>query len=390
MNMRLLIIAGLLWGGVLRAQADEYVFDTPSDDRWHYPYNFTPGYRAIASCFSTLADLTYPLFNNRDAVLIVAWDTTELIPPGLGPDAYHVVAVTVTVTNQPGAQWPIDVSTDAWYTFDINRDGHINADGTPRGQPGDTDGESSDADLGRPLELFGAGFGPGGYTYATWTEYTPYFGSSYTQYGNPNSGTARPRDPFPFVYQDETFALLHVEDSVTGRWNDALPTPVYSFTPTPWAVGEPLNYVPGAQNVPFDVRFRIDLDLSDGAVRNYVQQQLHAGRLVFIITSLRETVVFGGQDDYPSLYTKEGLGLHPQAKAPALGIVMVDGDADDDGDTDLDDYTLLEDCLAGPAVTPQPVLTTVGNCLGSFDFDLDADVDLADVGAFAGVFTDAP
>ncbi len=56
------------------------------------------------------------------------------------------------------------------------------------------------------------------------------------------------------------------------------------------------------------------------------------------------------------------------------------GDTDGDCDVDLDDYTELYDCLAGPEVRVPP------RCRG-LDFDDDRDVDLGDFDSFQNVFT---
>src|SRR5262245_20578006 len=244
------------------AAAQSFDFSTPSDDRWQYPFNFSGGARTTASCFSSLGTGTpaFSNFNDRDGVLIVAWDTSGQIAPGQGAGSYDIASITVTVTNEPLAEWPIDLSTDEWYTFDFNNDGVLNGDGVPRGQPGDTDGESSDVDPGRPLELFGTGFGPT-YTAASWNENSPYVGGT--------DAANLPRDPFPFVYQDGTGAVLHCEDSVQGQQNPGLG----SFTPTAWAIGVPVNYTPGSQPGSFDIRFSLNLSLSDGRVRSYFQDQ---------------------------------------------------------------------------------------------------------------------
>jgi hypothetical protein len=67
-----------------------------------------------------------------------------------------------------------------------------------------------------------------------------------------------------------------------------------------------------------------------------------------------------------------------------------DGDFDGDGDVDLDDHARFVDCLAGPAVLPNPPPPLpVLKCLLVFDFDVDLDVDLRDFGDFQRSFTGA-
>lgn len=302
-------LAAWLLTGAGAAYADQYVFDTPSDDRWHYPFNFTPGIRPKASCFGATG---LDGFNDRDGVLIIAWDTSAQIPPGRGPASYHIRSFTVRLTNERGAEYEVDLTRDEWFTFDVNGDGTVNADGIPRGEPGDLDGESDDVDPGRPVELFGAGFGP--FTsFPTWNEFTFYEGSS----GQQNL----PRDPFPFVFQDRTGDMLHCEDNVAGLHNRDLPNPVESFTPRPWAIGNPIDYSPGQQTVPFTVVFDVNLSQARNRVRRrYFQEQLDQGRVVLIVTSMVETTKRGEPSGFPSYFTKEGLDLDPLAEAPLLEI----------------------------------------------------------------------
>lgn len=301
------ILGSAVWGA-------EFSFPTPSDDQWQYPFNFTPGSRPTGSCFGA-AGVTN--FNDRDGVVILAWDTSSLITPGQGPDAYDIASIRVTVTQQANANvipsWTPDLTVDEWFTFDVNGDGVVNADGIPRGAPGDTDGESDDVDPGRTIELFGAGFGPT-YSLQSWSESSGYVGA--------NDQVSTERDPFPFVYQDGTLTMLHVEDHVDGLFNAG--AGVFQFTPVPWAVGVPQGYTPGAQQVPFDIEFVIDLSLSGGEVKRYFQNQLNEGRVVVMITSLTETVEQGPVAAIPSFYMKEGVPLDVGAKPAALTIELAD------------------------------------------------------------------
>ena len=60
------------------------------------------------------------------------------------------------------------------------------------------------------------------------------------------------------------------------------------------------------------------------------------------------------------------------------------GDYDADGDADLDDFTNLVACMAGPGVAPDPpALECAQLCLDAFDADTDGDVDLHDYADFA-------
>jgi hypothetical protein len=340
------------------------MFATPSHDRWHYPFNGTNGYRAVGSIFGAVGN---PGFNDRDAMFMAAWDTNTSIPAGQGAHSYNIFSVQLNFSNIESAGWCVDMTVDEWFTYDVNRDTILNADGVPRGQPGDTDGESDDPDPGcRPIELYGMGFTT--YTPATWTESSPYIGG--------DGGAQIARDPYPLTFDPQTGDPLHVEDNVKGLHNGPTPEP---FTPQPWAIGEPQNYTPNMQTIPFDITFDVDLDLAAGAVRRYVQEQLNNGRLFFAVTSLLEVDFMGANTNYPVFFTREGYVLNPLAHSPELRIVTCGdflGDFDSDCDVDSDDADIMRDCHTGPMVVPP-----ASGCEGA-DLDADQDVDQSD---FAGL-----
>ncbi|MEE8171027.1 MAG: dockerin type I domain-containing protein [Phycisphaerae bacterium] len=329
-------------------QAQTITFDTPSDDRWHYPFNGSPGNRPAGSNFGAIGDVR---FNNRDAEVFVAWDTSSQIDIALGTTAYNIQSITVTLTNEANAEWPVDSTVDEWFTFDLNGDKMQNADGFPRGDPSDTDGESDDVDPGRPVELYGLAF-DSFFTAQTWTEFSFFVGSTVGVEGDP-------RDPFPFTFQAGTLDILHVEDNAAGLHNSGLPSPVFEFTPTPWAVGNPLSYTPAAQTIPFDVELPIDLSLHGGAVRRHFQQLLNDGRLFVAIASLHEADEQVVAPTFPSFFMKEAVGIIPGAKPPKLEIVLatpgVPGDIDGDGDVDAIDAGLFADVLLGTDTDPDHV-----------------------------------
>ncbi len=370
-------LAVILLAGTL-AQASQFTFDTPSDDRWQYPFNFGSGSELTAKSFSAVGQAGF-ILNNRDGVIILAWDTTSLVQAGLGSSSYDLRSITLTVTSEPTANWPIDLTIDQWFELDLNEDGIINADGIPTGEAGDSDGESDDIDPGRPFELYGTGFGPT-FTESSWSEFSAYIGAR-------DEGVQPPRDPFPFVYQEGTLDMLHVEDHADGLHNDALPQPVFEFTPQPWAIGEPQNYTPSGGQV-FDIIFHVDLTTSSGAARSYFQEQLNNGRLIVTLCSPHEAEPFGGTPGpYPSIYMKEAVGVAPGAKAPELVLSIFDGlagDSDEDLDVDLADWLDFPACLTGPC---GPVS---GSACEVFDFaPADFGVDLHDFADFQNGFTGA-
>lgn len=380
------LLAAAPWPGLARGA--EIVLSTPSDDRWHYPFNFSPGDRGAAGVFGSLGDLEFAGFNDRDGMFYIGWSTAGAVQPGHPPQDYEVCEMIVEATNLPGASWLVDLTVDEWFTFDVNRDGIVNGDGVPRGSAGDRDGESSDLDPGRPLELFGLSFGPG-FAYATWDEGDEYVGATCDFFTQECVNAAR--NPFPFAFRDSTTTRLHVEDSIKGRHNGGLNPPLCAsvsglcpFTPIPWAIGLPRNYTPGAQATSFDVRFVVDLTLSGGQVRRYFQEQLAGGRLFVAITSLLLADLQGEQATYPTLHTKESVS--PGAKAPRLTLQVAvgpTGDFNGDGAVLPPDIDMGTACLAGPGATPTlPAPRTPAACRCAFDDDGDGDVDLRDAAAW--------
>ena len=325
--------------------AGDVVFDAPSDDRWHYPFNFNPGRRAFASCFGSTADPNFDTFNDRDGIFVVGWRTDSAICSGLPAMTYDVRSVRVILAHPAGATWPVDLTPDeaATLAFPIN-----------------------DVDPGQPVELFGVGFGPE-FTYAGWRETSLYVGGDDAEFSE--------RDPFPFIY-NAVGDRVHVEDSVKIR-----------FTPTPWSVGVPQSYSPGNQTTPFDVFFGLNLGLSDGRVRRYFQDQLSGGRVLVAVTSLAVTFK-QAPSGFPTFYTKEGAVADPNGSAPVLIVeIAPSGDLDGDARRDADDWAALYDCLAGPDADPIPSAPlTAAVCLCVFDLDEDSDVDLEDAGLFAKRF----
>jgi len=373
--------------------AAEFVFDTPSDDIWQYPFNFNKGSADTGKLFGSPGNVTFNGFNDRDGVIIAAWDTSPMIPMGQAPSSYAIAAVTVTLTHQdcpPGdcglfvtqATWPIDLTVDEWFTYDVNNNGII--DGV----------EQADSDPGRPLELFGTGFE--NFLFDSWTE-NDNFVTSTCQTGVDICNFV-PRDPYPMTYRSGTGEVLHVEDNIHGAWNPSFAADVCGdanaicpFTPTPWAIGQPINYNPnGTQFAPFEVVFDVNLNIAGGRVRQYFQEQLAGGRVVVSLTSLFKVGV--QEQGSPTFWLREatefvgGFPPIPGAVAPKLTIVFqtpATGDYDGNSIVNSQDYASLAECLAGPTLSPA---TNRTKCLDVFDFNRDDDVDLNDAAVFVNRF----
>ena len=128
----------------------------PTLDRWMYPFNFEPGSRTIASTFASFD----PRFDTRDAQFLLGWDTAALLPTNATPTRYLLrrvrVSVTIAVTSNRLPTFFYDPTYDSYVTYMTNQPGYV-----------------ADADLGRPVELYGAGF-RGGFTAETFKENSNY------------------------------------------------------------------------------------------------------------------------------------------------------------------------------------------------------------------------
>ena len=71
-----------------------------------------------------------------------------------------------------------------------------------------------------------------------------------------------------------------------------------------------------------------------------------------------------------------------------IQIEAVPGDFDNDCMTNLADHAAFFQCLNGPDMPPGPSPPiTVQQCLDTFDFDGDLDVDMVDFGGFQPAFS---
>ena len=67
------------------------VIAEPSQDRWMYPSNSTPGTRPQASTFSALPGSAG--LDDRWGFFLFAFDTGPAVPPGLPPEIYRIRSV---------------------------------------------------------------------------------------------------------------------------------------------------------------------------------------------------------------------------------------------------------------------------------------------------------
>ena len=308
----LLAVAALVSFRAAGAGALTGLIDPVEFDRWMYPFNSSPGLRPSAPVFGAVGTAG---FDNKDGELLIAGNTVAAgIPSGLGAASYDVVSVRVTVTHSIGSIF-YDPTYDAWRTY------------LPPSDPR----RVADSDAGRPLELYGIGLRNGftSLSLGPVNPGTPAF-EEYEAF-SPTAGVGV-RNAYPLDFG--------VPDAAGDVANNVIhPTLASGFDPSPWAIGVSTSgLAPGAavpQGVPgvsAGATFRFLVDLSDPAVKTYVQQGLNAGVLGFAVVSLYETAQTGGAN--PNFYTADS--TDPAAIAPTIEVVVnlpqcgdgVDNDAD--------------------------------------------------------------
>ena len=293
-------LGAVLLGVANSAEAEDFDGVLPtSADRWMYPFNATPGYRPGGSIFGFVTVPANTDFDNRDAQIIIAFDTTDIVAPNQGIDAYQLDSITVEMTLSGQASSPLDTTYDVWQTY--------LPDGARGGIP--------DSDPGRPIEIFPAGF-RFDFTRTTWEEGTTF--SVTGPFGTNN------RTVFTAGFNGKG-ALVDVSSNV----NDQVDVSSLAIATFPGVeVGE---------TPPEGAVATFDIDLSDERTRAWVSESLDEGRIVFAISSL----IFASQGDgvLTQFYLRENplveAGVRDSARLTMSGTVGEPG-CDIIGDVDGD------------------------------------------------------
>ena len=287
----LLTLCALAFAGTAQAQPFTVNYAQPSLDRWMYPFNASPGFRPTAPVFGTLGDSAG--VDSRHGQFLLGFDVEGDIAIGLGATNYVIRRATLTATISRDKTFRFDPTFDAFTTF------------FPTNDPAFT----PDADMGRPVELFGADF-RNGFTAETFAEDGP-FGSS----------ASGGRNAFAAGYSTNG-TLVDVGNNV-GKTNVAFP----KFEVHPFAIGQAVGVAIG-ELVPSGTTIRFELNLADPFVRQYLQEGCESGRLRFMITALH-TSEFGGTPAWPEFYTRDSvLGTPPTLEIEGVAIRAEDSDAD--------------------------------------------------------------
>lgn len=266
----------------------------PVIERWVYPFNAAPCDRTAGSTFGTLASDSG--VDSRHAQQLIGWDTAAWIPTNQTPARYLVRRCRVTLTINRGDLFVYDPTQDDYRTyFETNHPAFL-----------------PDADAGRPMELFGAGFRNG------------FDAASFDQCALFGSNAPGQRNAFAVGWSTNG-ALVDVGNNV-GKTNEAFPR----FEVAPFAIGQTTNVAPG-QLLPAGAKITFDLNLNDPFVLAYVQNALSTGRLRLMATSLHTTGGQFGAPSYPDFVTHFNEAVIDPTRLEMEGVVMSPGDVDADG-----------------------------------------------------------
>lgn len=287
--------AGTASGIFLAASAGAQVLDTsfgvPTIDRWMYNFATTPGVEQNISVFTSLNDPNFPLqFDDHDGQFLAVWDTGASVPAGRPLNEYRIISATVIARNSRSLGFRYDPTVDPWQSS------------LPATDPRSV----ADPDLGRPIELYMAGY-RNGWSAGTFLETGPFCSPAAT----PTScdSTQLPqrvtRNVFAAEY-DAGGAVIDISNNVLG------PTGVEpGFDPNPLAIGiattnaaQPSTVNPG-DLVPNFTDFTFNVNLGNPDAIRHLRECLAAGRVSMIITSLSPSAMQGGNP--PRFYTKEAL-----------------------------------------------------------------------------------
>lgn len=258
MTNRSLVTAGAMLALALGAGTARAATFTAIEDRWMYPFAGPGGTTHRAPTFGSDSQ---PTFDNRDGQLLIEFDTSGTIAPGLGASSYQVHSARVEVAV-----------VDGDFVYDGSYDGFASYFG------------GNDTDAGRPVELYGIGYRNGNSTTGTDLETVAF--------GPPGAPAAGVRNAF-------------ASDYAGGLARDVSNNVAAGFDPTPFAVGS-TSLAAGAA-VPAGTIFGFDLVLGADVVA-YLQGRLDLGRVDLAVTSLHDSA-FGGPATYPAWATRENATL---------------------------------------------------------------------------------
>ncbi|MBL4810505.1 MAG: hypothetical protein JKY43_10670 [Phycisphaerales bacterium] len=341
MNRPLLCLAPALLMGCFTqsgaAQILDVQYNTPTLDRWNYPFNGSPGTRFEMTSFGALET---PGFDDHDAQVLLGFETLNDITAGLGADQYRVLSVTVTMTVTNDDDFMYDPTHDTFDTYGVL-------------------GEPFDTDPGRPLNLWLTGY-RGGQDQTTYFESSPF---GFTADVPPAQGM---RNAFA-----ATFDTLGIPTDISNNIKE-------QFNAVPLAIGQSNTINPG-DLVPADTTFSFTFTPCQLGDHLELGKMLDLGEIRFSISSLQPAT--GGPDggggvNYPVWYSRENPLSEILGFSPTLQIqVQIGSPGDFNGDGNRDFFDISAFLTSFTANDPSADIT--GDC--SFDF--------FDISAFLTAFT---
>jgi hypothetical protein len=316
----------------LVAESFTDTLETPTFDRWMYPFNGSIGDREVASTFSSLGG-GYEIFDDRDAQILLGFITPEEMPVGLGASRYDVVEATlhISISNEGNIY---DSTTDYWQTYLV-------------------DSGFEDEDSGRPIELYGAAFRGG---FNGWT-----FGETGSF---PFGAVRRERNAYPIMFDNGV--AIDVSNNVLDE-----------FQPNSFAVGtnDALNQ---GQLIPTETVLSFSINVEDPDIQCYLRNGFNEGLLSFIVSSLHEAQEPGVRYDrgliQPNFHMKESWAVYfGIADAAQLSFIV-----------HADDTTTIPEDLDGDGVVGVSdilvALSDWGFCsCCSSDLNSDGEVNVSDL-----------
>ena len=319
------------------AQVIETLYTSPSLDRWNYPFNGSPGTRFEMPSYAAIET---PGFDDHDAQVLLGFDTSGEIVPGLGAGEYQVLSVTVTMTMSNDDDFIYDPTHDTFDTY-----GEL--------------GEPFDTDPGRPLNLWLTGYRDG-HDQTTYME-TTLFGLVADV--PPAQGM---RSAFAAIFDD-----LGVPTDISNNLKE-------QFEAVPLAIGQSDSINPG-DTVPADTTFSFTFTPCELGEHNELGKMLDLGQVRFSVSSLQPATGSpggGGGVVYPIWYSRENPLAQILGYEPTLDIrvrVGSPGDYNGDGNRDFFDVSAF--------------LTDFGISDPAADINGDCSFDFFDVSAFLTAFS---
>ncbi|WP_428305192.1 hypothetical protein [Lacipirellula sp.] len=296
------------------AQSLAYATTDPDIEMWFYPVSTANGSGSVRDRGSSFATYSYVdddgnvqfyggdgYDSSRRGSVLLATNTTSTIPK-LDPSRYQIDSLRLTVTL-------------------MGNIGEIAYDGTADDYFQITGGTD---DPGKPIELWGVGFG-GAYTTFGFAGET---GPEYFNSGDRRWPIAAGSFSGPYQVYSVDGAGNDVENAIFGGYSATAPgNETEQFSPTPFAVGKAydsqgVELAPGTM-LGAGTQLTFDVNLNDPGVVSYLQHSLAAGNLGFFLSSLHEPLAHTGEVAYPDYFLDNNpSGPNPNGNAPTFELAV--------------------------------------------------------------------